>query len=216
MRSFQVSFLLLTCITLFGNAHAMCGGGGWKGGANSTHTNTTAPAATANGTTPATTTTNPATTTQQSNSTAAPTPTTQAAPHEVVYQSAPIVPAVHAPAVQNAEQTYFPASAFLDTSRLDAVSTRLNLSDDQKSRIASAKQSVSQQSETLNQSRAKAERLFDACNGECESQRYRLRRATDAADRYSPNTEFNTQLRTILDTKQIAIYDGREEVSTAK
>lgn len=104
----------------------------------------------------------------------------------------------------------------LDTSRLDLVTPQLNLTEEQKSKIAQAKQTINQELNTLLQNKAKTERAFDDCKGACDAERIPMRTAFAAEFHYSANAQLDTQLHTILDAKQLELYEQKKEVSTTK
>ena len=109
---------------------------------------------------------------------------------------------------------YAPRAHALDTSRLDAVSAKLDLTKDQNAKIDEARHDIATQVVDLNTIKINSERAFDACTGACETERLRMRKAIEAAQHFSAATEFDKHLRLILDARQIAIYEARQEVST--
>ena len=150
------------------------------------------------GGTAATTTTVSATTTTTSSSTVAPVVREASEPNYDAYFDAP-------------------RSRPLDASKFDAIVAKLELSKDQIAKIEETRQAIVKQVRELNRAKFTSERAFDNCNGACDAERATMRKAIDAAQKYSANTEFETKLHTILEAKQLAIYDGKQQdVSTTK
>jgi hypothetical protein len=129
--------------------------------------------------------------------------------------STPATQSVQSVVVESDLYTYTPSHP-LDTTRLDSAAPQLNLTEEQKTKIAQAKQAIKQEIESLLKNKAKTERAFDECKGACDAERVPMRAAFAAEFHYSPGTQLDTQLHTILDAKQLEIYEHQKEVSTTK
>jgi len=116
------------------------------------------------------------------------TPVTQAAP------------AVVRPAVEEVVAVRF------DSSRFDAVSAKLELTEKQLRKISKAKENITDDSAKLVRNHDKAQSKYASCEGNCDGELRRLRKAADELKAYNPNQEFDKRLEEILHSDQWSAY----------
>ena len=105
----------------------------------------------------------------------------------------------------------------LDSTRFDAASSRLDLSERQWKDINKAKEKVRDQSEKLVKNQNKAQAKYARCTGDCESEMKKLSKTTDELRSYNPNEDFQQRLSSILSSSQMATLQGdKSAVSDAK
>jgi hypothetical protein len=94
----------------------------------------------------------------------------------------------------------------LDSSRFDSVSSKLQLSDRQRTDVRRAKDDINGRANGLYDAKMKAESKLARCTGDCSSERRNLDQANSAYNSFSPTQEFDRRLSSILDEKQMNTY----------
>jgi hypothetical protein len=94
----------------------------------------------------------------------------------------------------------------LNTSRFDAASSQMRLSDQQGKDVRAAENDIRNKAKDLSDAKARAESNFARCTGNCDKERRNLDQARSAYDNFSPNKEFDRRLSSILNDRQMDIY----------
>lgn len=100
--------------------------------------------------------------------------------------------------------------AHFDTSRLDAATREMQLSEGQWDEISAAKREIRGKLDELQRAQEKAQSKFDHCTGRCDKEREKLERANDALNEFDANAAFDRRLQNVLSEKQMDQYRARK------
>jgi hypothetical protein len=97
-------------------------------------------------------------------------------------------------------------AAGLDTGKFDSNSGKLQLSEEQWNKVSKAKVDIRKQIDKLNREDAKARTKYNNCTGDCEDERTKVARTSDALKNYNAQREFESRLQGILHDSQLRTY----------
>jgi hypothetical protein len=94
----------------------------------------------------------------------------------------------------------------VDSTRFDAMTSRLDLSKGQSKEISNAKSEINDENKKLVKAHSRAQQKLDDCDGDCADAKRNLARSTDALRNHNMNGEFDLRLRSILRPSQAMTY----------
>jgi hypothetical protein len=113
-----------------------------------------------------------------------------------------------APEKQTAVQANYVtvSGSSVDSTRFDAMSSRLDLSKGQSKEIKDAKSAINDVNKKLAKAQSNAQQKLDNCGDDCADAKRNLVRSTEALIKYNTNSEFDLRLRSILRPSQALTY----------
>lgn len=102
------------------------------------------------------------------------------------------------------------ATARFDSTRFDKLSMTMQLSEGQRSEIASAKSQIQKRADALKAAYVTAQNALVNCQGHCDAEGKNLEAATIELKKFDPNHAFSDRLSHILKPDQLAVLESAD------